>query len=417
VKRLARAVPLLACVLAAGCGRDAVAPQDVVLPPPPIVEAMVPEPRSARVFYGTPIWVRFVEPLDSLTVNEQTVFLKVDTRRIAADIAWDEAGRRIVVTPAGELELNTTHTVRLSTALRTRSGTSLGQEYFWQFKTTSLRIPIGDLPAPGAVNKGPWAPLLWRGTEASAGQVVYRVHAGPDSAEVALRATPLGQRNSPAHSPASPWPLGTTIFWTITADNRTTGEVVDGPVGRFDTLPPGTPVDSLHIRLREWGYFWTSQPNNHPCYGDVTSGTNYTAAARYLLTDVPPGLELDWARVDALTPVAMWPSLPIVFPSIWPSTTTEWAPCTIAPGRPAHDEAVGRLANGTIFGNGRLRFESPTFVGHVQRALVTQRPIELVFRSERTVTYTGLVGGPVEGHVRVRYFRLPAPVAQGGVAR
>lgn len=409
------AAALLLATLVGGCGHDAVAPVPISPPPPPIVAEVFPTARSERIFYGTPIWVRFVEPLDPLTVGDHTVFFKVDTRRIPCDVSWDATGRRIVIAPHDELELNTTHTVRLSTGIRTATGVALDQEISWQFKTMSLRFPVGDAPPAGAGDKGPWTTLTWRGSEAAAGIITYRVYAGTDSHAVAARGTPLSEPINPIYRPNPGWPLGATVYWTISAVNATTGEVVDGPVASFNTLAENTPVDSLDVQLSAWGYFNVNIPTLHPCYSDLITGNNYIAALRYLMTTVPPDLELAGARIDAPTVVAVWPFLSISNATLW-AAQNQWTPCGIVQNFPTHDMELGELTGATVLTTGRLRFDGPAFVSYLQQSLPSRAPFELVVRSDRTVNYAGLTGGTTEARLHINYYRLP-PAPHAALAR
>jgi len=406
------AVAVLAAA-AGGCGNQAVAPPPIVLPPP-IVEEMFPAPRSIQIFYGTAIWVRFAEPLDPATIDERTVFLKIDTRRIPADVDWDAAGRRIVITPHNDLDLNRTHTVLLTTAIRTVVDIPLERDVSWQFRTMGARIPSPEGPPQGIAGKGPWTSLSWRATESSAGNIRYRVHAGLDSAAVAAHTSLVGQPASAIYRPNPAWPLGATVFWAVTAVNATTGESVDGPVVSFGTVPAGTPIDSLDLGPSEWGYWFMSQPNLHPCYADLISGNGYTAAARYSLANIPAGIELAGARIDAVTPPSNWPFLSIANAAIWVARN-EWGPCTVTTGFPVHDIDIGELSTATILPPGRLRFDSPAFVAYLQDVLPAAAPFEVVLRSERTINYAGW-GNNNEGRLRIQYYRT-APAPAGPLAR
>ena len=405
---------LAAAWLVAGCGHDAVAPEPIPPPPPPIVEEMFPAPRSEQIYYRTAIWVRFAEPLDPSTIDDHTVFFKVDTRRIPADIAWDAASRRIVITPHDQLELLRTHTVLLTTAIRTALGVPLEQDVSWQFRTMGGRIPTPQSPPQGVAGKGPWTTLTWEGTEPEAGSIYYRIYAGPDSAVVASRSNLIALTRNPLYPPSPGWPLGGTVYWTVSAFNENTGEVVDGPVGRFDTLPIGTPIDSVGVPPSEWGYFNPALPNSHPCFGDLVPSTVNVTATRYPLAALA-GFELAAARIDANTAVANWPILSSANASIW-AARDQWFPCAINSSFPTPDPDVGQLSPASVLLPGRLRFDSPAFIAYIQRVLPTRPTLELMMRSDRTITVTW-GGGNNDGTLRVSYYRTPpAANARGGAA-
>ena len=180
----------LARSLVAGC-----APEDPTAPaPPPVlgppVEAVFPAARSAGVFYDTDIWVRFLEPLDPATINERTVFLKLDTVRNPVALSYDVATRTIRLTPQAQLALLRTYTVELTPGVRTAAGAQLAQTYFWQFTTNGLRRLENPFPESGSAGASPFGLLRWGGTESSAGTIRYDVFVGADSARIAARGVP-----------------------------------------------------------------------------------------------------------------------------------------------------------------------------------------------------------------------------------
>jgi hypothetical protein len=196
------------------------------------------------------------------------------------------------------------------------------------------------------------------------------------------------------------------MFWTVTAVNTSTGEVVDGPIGSFATLPAGTPIDSIRVASSEWGYFNPAQPNNHPCYSELVVSTTNISAARYPLSGLPAGLELAGARIEAATALANWPFLSDANATIW-AARNAWAPCTIAPNFPTPDMDIGSLSRGTVLTQGRLRFDDPVFISHLQRALSSGAPYEILVRADRTLNFSW--GGSADGRLRLQYYVTPAP--------
>ena len=71
--------------LLTGCGKAAV-PVAPRLNQPPGVVTLFPAPRSTLVPYDTQIFAQFDHALDPRTVDTTTVFLKVDTRRVAVTV-------------------------------------------------------------------------------------------------------------------------------------------------------------------------------------------------------------------------------------------------------------------------------------------------------------------------------------------
>jgi hypothetical protein len=295
---------VLLLALVPGCGSDekpATAPFDPGAPQgdlPPEIETVFPAARSTGVFYDTEIWMRFAEPLDPATVNESTVFFKLDTVRIPVTLTYDGATRTLRLAPRTLLALLRTYTVEITSGVGTAGGHPLSQAGFWQFRTNGLRRLENPTPAAGTAGESPFAFLRWGETETSAGSVVYRIHAGTDSAAIAARApAPVRSGAEPYLVPTRPWPLGTRLYWAVTATNQTSGERLDGPVWSFETLPPGLPVDSLVVPAPEWGYYERT-PNRVTCRGDyVFCGASYNDGIHWSLRETAAGLKLAGARV------------------------------------------------------------------------------------------------------------------------
>ena len=192
-RRVHRAAALaLAALLGLACERKAPAPPTappVVLPP--LVEAVYPPARSTGIYFLTPVWVQFAVALDTTTASDRSVFIKADTRRLPITLSWDQATRRLAITPLGGLALRQTYTVELASTLRLVDGRALGQTYAWQFTTNSLFRPQSPLPMDGRRDQSAFVALRWGGlTGSPGGPVAYEIHAGPDSAQVADPADP-----------------------------------------------------------------------------------------------------------------------------------------------------------------------------------------------------------------------------------
>ena len=73
-------------------------------------------------------------PLDGAVVSPKDV-------RVAVDVSYDAARKRVVIRPQSPLSLYVLYTVELSTSLKTAVGGSFPSTWFWQFTTVSIRRP------------------------------------------------------------------------------------------------------------------------------------------------------------------------------------------------------------------------------------------------------------------------------------
>lgn len=299
--------PIWACTVLllaglCGCGGDR-----VVVPPgdehlPPEVLEVFPAPRSEHVPYDLgEIWVSFAEPLDSTTVTASNVFLKLNTQRKPITVHWDGASRRILIRPDVPLDLAETFTIELRTGLKTAAGVPFKDVYWWQFTVSGIRRLRNPYPDDSGL-ASPHTPLSWDRTESAAGEVVYDLYVGPDSQAVARREVAPLRKSSAEHIPnPTTWGFARRYYWTVTARNLTLGEIENGPVWRFDTMPLGAPTDSVIVRASYYAYF-NSQLNRTFCTEGrmiIGSGFNvsYQGVMRWTLTNVQPGRRVAAARV------------------------------------------------------------------------------------------------------------------------
>jgi hypothetical protein len=341
----------LLLALAAGCGTDekpVTAPPDETAPQgnlPPEIVAVFPAARSTGVFYDTEIWMRFAEPLDPGSVNEGTVFFKLDTVRIPVTLSYDGATRTLRLVPRTLLVLLRTYTVEITREVRTANGQPLSQDGFWQFKTNGLRRLENPTPAVGTRGESPFAFLRWGETESSAGPIVYRVYAGADSAAIAVRSpSPIRSGAEPYLLPPRPWGLGARVYWAVTATNPASGERLDGAVWSFETLPSGTPVDSVVVPVPEWGYYERASTRTI-CRGEfLYAGGSYNDGIHWSLRETAAGLKLAGARIRVYgltnNPVA---GAPGIFPVKVP-----WASCAYSETTPRVE--FTKLADGVRIG-------------------------------------------------------------------
>ncbi len=387
------ALVLGAALVAGACGRKTTAPVPPGAQLGPEVEAVFPAARSTRVVATTDIWVRFRAALDPATVNDRTVFFKIDTRRIPAAISYDSTTRTIHITPTAPLTLKRTHTVELTPGLATAGGGHFGGTYFWQFTTSSVRVPSAPFPDPGAGNESPVSMLGWSGTEAAAGLVVHQIYVSTDSAAVAAKLVPA--RSARVHNyflPATPWPFETRLYWSVTTLNTETMEEVDGPVWSFTTLPADTPVDSLSMAPVRWGYYDNRfVPGRRVCLGNLTSGEDWTCVIRWPVETLPATMRFARAVV-VMSPSFPTSNLPARQPSLW-ATHEAFTDCESLgwPGPPYLDGLIGALANGEeilVDGLTRLRFSSTLFASHLEGIVRGRGVAGYQLRSSQPVNYS-----------------------------
>jgi hypothetical protein len=265
-------------IACAGCGGKSGGPTAPAANLPPTVMATSPPARSAHISTEIAIWAQFDRPLDASTVDTKHVALKIDTRRLPISVAYDAAHQRIVITPASELALFTTHTVEFQPGLRTADGDSLGATYFWQFTTLGVRRPRAPYPADRASGESPFVELLWQGTESTAGGILYDLYVDPDSNAVATHSSVPWHLATARLLPVTRWPQAGPMYWAVHTANQSTGEQLDGPVWRFDPLPAGTPVDSVFVPLNNW---WYGNPANLNTYSYFCQASKLVAGANF----------------------------------------------------------------------------------------------------------------------------------------
>jgi len=407
MRRLGGRGAWLMLALLASCGRG----EKIPIAPPredlsPLIEAVYPGARSTGVLYDTGIWVRFADPLGPSSVNERTVFLKLDTVRIPVTITYDAATRTIRLAPRAALALRRTFTVEVSPGVATAEGRPLGRTYSWQFTTNGVRRPGDPIPASGTRDESPFALLQWTPTEPSAGTIAYEVYVGADSSAVAAKSAGLMHTRSQAYLlPPARWGLGARLHWSVTAVNRSTGERLEGPLWRFETLPAGFPVDSLDVPAADWGYYrhFTRQVICD-AFTIVSGGANYNNGIHWTLRQNAGGLKLAGARltVNATATGDLAPRRPAIHPVLEP-----WAPCTYSFDTPKVDTGT-ELARGVQLGSSRqLRYESDAFTAHLEANGRYGVVHGYSFQSASTLEYIAPGYGSLGPVLRLYYYRTP----------
>jgi hypothetical protein len=404
----------LLLALLAGCGEDRKPLAPLTDTPagnlPPQVEAVFPAARSTGILYDTAIWVRFKEPLDPASVNERTLFFKLDTVRFPVALAYDAATRTIHVTPLVQLHLLRTYTVEITGGVATANGRPLSPG-FWQFRTNGLRRLVDPTPADGAAEESPFAFLEWGETESSAGSVVYRVYEGADSAAIAARGTGLIYSGPEPHLvPRKRWPLGARLYWAVTAVNQTSVEQMDSPVWSFSTLPPGLPVDSLFVSATEWGYFDRTL-NVKTCRGEfISAGSRYNGGVHWPLREAASNLKLAGARVRmygvSANPTSGQPAIY--------SVQQPWATCEYTTMVPVVENT--KLAGAVRIGfSPYIRFESDTLSACIEAAARSGPVYGFGLRASSSVSFLSPNYGADGPLVMLYYYRTtPAPGAAPG---
>ncbi len=407
-----RRVPLaalLAILALAGCGKKAeqlVAPP----PPPPSVTGVFPVARSTRVPYDTEIYVEFGEALDTTTVNTDNIFLKLDTQRYAFEPRYDAARRRLTVVPLAPLRLRRTYTIEITKRVRTASGRALGDPFFWQFTTTSLRRLEHPSPGDAATHESPFAALVWDSTEAEAGLVQYTVWEGLDSATVAARGADGRSLYEWWYLSRSRTPLSARRFWAVRALNRDTGETADSPVWRYDVVPPGLPVDTVWVPCLDFGYFTPSSTGGRSvCRGGPWSGPGYNNGLWWRIPQRTGGWRL--AGQDLLLAYSFFGGTQLPGVSLFP-TSGAFDPCrvTLQSPAPTAAEAASGLRVGT---RDVLRYRSDYFAAHLEASARYHRVTGYTIVSTNWLVSSATTGvDTTRGTLQLFAYRLPPAVIE-----
>jgi hypothetical protein len=391
-----RSILLGACAVAlAGCSEDESTPL-APTPLPPEIVSVYPTARSTGIPYETQVWTRFRTPLQPGSVNATTVFLKVDTRRIPISFSLSDSNRLMTITPREELDLRRTHTVEITTQVRTTDGGALAETYFWQFRTTAVRRVEQPLPADGTITEGPYAPLFWRPTEETAGPIEYEVHFGTDSAAVAAGAGASASATAAHVLPPGRWDSGTRYYWRVHARTRETGDEDVGPVWSFATLPAGTATELFRVPVLDSGT-WDDRANfkRWRC-PELTSGSVYGPIVRFDLES----LDSTWVIADAYLEIAPSGVITDHAPRLW-ELADGYVPCDgVRTGMPP---LQGFLAPEALQPSGFIRFQSLGMIARIQGRL-RRKPYFFNYSllSARTVSYL-----PQTGNLWLFYYRLP----------
>jgi len=292
--RVTLALGVLAA-LTAGCSKHETAPTAPPVAVAPVLQVSPPE-RSIRVPTESDVVVDFAVDVDESTLLATTLFLKVDTRRFAYTFDWSASARRLTIHPTGGLVVGRTYTVEFTDRVRKTDGTSVFPAgWKFQFTTLSIRPFRTPMPEDGATWQSKFIRLRWDETEPEAGLVTYTLFVSTDSALVATRAAPSVGLTGGRWIPTTAWAMGRTSYWSIRGANLRTGEVLEGPVWSFRTVPVDAPQDSSRVLpTLEWAS--TSASLLRCNYIDLTVSPSTNNFIQWRTEAVPNDLRI--ARVD-----------------------------------------------------------------------------------------------------------------------
>lgn len=390
-----------------------VAGPDPVAPGAAIV-ATQPSARATSAPYDGDIWAQFDRPLDAGSVNERTVYLKLDGQRVSSAIRYDVFSRRVFVQPRVVLALQRTYTVEFSTAIRPTDGSTLPSGLYFQFTTNSLRRVSYDFPAVDAL-EGPVAALGWAGATGAVNDILHEVYASEDSAAVLARTlAPLQRTVFTRFLPGTRWRPGSRVFWAVTTENVVTRERENGPLRSFRVLDPAAPVDSLVLRPLDVGSNLVTNANTQFCASQtLPSGPSYNAAVHWSFSGLPADARLVGARVRLQVVDANANSFDRSLPSVW-LAQNDWNACQVRAPGPPFTEATGLLASGTPVDAITVDFASDRLAACLE-ALHRRRSFVFgtLFRTQTNVSFHS-PSAPDQSRIPVlvvRYQRAPAALA------
>jgi len=410
-----RLLLLFALGLLAGCSKHVSGPAATQAPLPPALVATQPVARATGVLYDGEIWGQFDRPLDPSTVDDHSVFLKLDGQRIPIDVSYEAITRRIVLKPTVVLELQRTYTVDFSPAVHDADGVPLADGVYFQFTTNSLRRVPYDYPAAGAL-EGPLTSLGWNGSQTLDGNLFYEIYASEDSSDVELRRVPFLQRSVfTRFVPTHGWRPGSRVFWAITSENLTTGERLTGPMRSFRVLEASLPEDSVTLAPRDWGSNDLLSRNTQYCTRNtMPSGPRFNAAIHWDYALLPAGVRVTGARMSVSLVDTDTGKIPSSAIGAW-MTQNDWSACSIvAPGPPFH-ELSGLLADAVQVSGVQADFAADRLGAFVEAQARGRTMLPgLVVRSAVNLTFhSPLATDPTRRpRLTVRFQRLPAGVAR-----
>lgn len=409
---------LVAAVIAlAGCSKKSTAPPaggGGGGTPAPAVIATLPAARSLSAPYDGEIWAQFDRPLDGRTVTTQTAYLKLDGQRLAIDVAYDGITRRIFLRPRVTLALQRTYTAEFSPSIKGLDGTPLPEGVYFQFTTNSLRRVTYDFPAEAAL-EGRVTALGWAGTIGAQNNIFHEVYAAEDSEAVVLRTAPILQRTVFTRFVGSfVWRPGSRVFWAVTSENLVTHERENGPLRSFRVLDDAVPIDSVVVRLQDFGGGTVQNRNTQYCASQaLPCGPSFNGALHWNFGVLPAGARIVDVRMRLWFTDNNAGSFPTTLPTVW-LAQNDWSACAVGAPGPPFNETSGLLASAYSIDATEMGFQSNRLAAFAEAAM-----------RRRTFVYGTLIRMQINANVHsansgdqtkvpvmvVRFQRLPVGAA------
>lgn len=388
--------------LAPACAKQAspVAPTANV---PPAITSLFPAPRSTGVAYDTPVYAQFDRALDPESVDTTTVYLKIDTRRVAIAVEYLRVVNRIQITPRAVLDLNKTYTVELSPRLKTPEGDSLGVKVQWQFSTNSLRRLTYSRPPSGS-REGPHTMLAWTGNGGPTNNIVYEVFASTDSAAVANRTAPMLQSAVyENYLPRQSWTPGTRTYWAVNSVNVATGERLLDKVGSFDVYPVDAPTDTLIIPLTDFGGAGSNNRVQYCTGATLPTGSGYNSGIRWGLAGDRPNLRVASATITMIANSSSAADAASANTQLWYAQNS-WSSCAFTFNGAPYTETNGYLATASVSAL-RATFSSAALSAFVEAAARMPGWNGFLLRGTLNVVWDVNASGVPQPQLKVAYYR------------
>lgn len=102
---------------------------------PPEVADCFPPNGSKNLSTATPIYVRFSEPLDTLTIGGDAFRLSVGPKAVGCEVIYQPDSCSVVLRPERSLDFDRPHTIEVSPDVSDMSGNKMGSRFVSQFRT------------------------------------------------------------------------------------------------------------------------------------------------------------------------------------------------------------------------------------------------------------------------------------------